>query len=189
MRESIAPTPTPVPIPNATISIWTGNASVSALTAYSPVCAMPGSSAIFATNMESTMLYMACSTIETIIGMPIESMTFDIFSVPMLHGTMHQSRFRPVMKPRGRAVKALPAASVQRLTSTKKQPGLELCLPTPGCPCSRFTYILLYYIGLSTGFLIVKCTKFRTVFLPFLTVSRFRRVALLYTHHLNSGPS
>lgn len=58
-------TPIPVPIPIATISIWTGNANVSAFNACSPV------PLIFATKALSTILYTACSIIEIIMGIPI----------------------------------------------------------------------------------------------------------------------
>ena len=63
-------TPTPVPIPSATMSICAGKASVRAFRAASPFSFM------FDTNALSTMLYTACKTIEIIIGIPIESISF-----------------------------------------------------------------------------------------------------------------
>ena len=66
-RSALAPTP--VPIPNATISICTGNTSVSAFSAGSlPAFILP-------TKALSTMLYTACSAMDRIIGNPIRIMS------------------------------------------------------------------------------------------------------------------
>ena len=57
--ETSAFTPTPVPLPTAIIKFCIGNARDNAVSASSPS---------FATNILSTMLYMACTSMDTIIG-------------------------------------------------------------------------------------------------------------------------
>ena len=57
--DSMALIPTPVPEPTATIIVWSGNARVTAVSACSLICE---------TNMLSTMLYRACTSMESIMG-------------------------------------------------------------------------------------------------------------------------
>ena len=59
LRDSSALMPTPVPAATAIISVWMGKARETAVSASSLSCA---------TNMLSTILYKACTSIESIIG-------------------------------------------------------------------------------------------------------------------------
>ena len=110
--ESITPSPTPAPMPKATISIWIGNDNISALTEYSPVCSRFGSSDILETSILSTMLYIAWSTMDTMIGMPIFNRTASTHPVPMIFSSF----FWPIFS-------ILPA-------SVHKKRAARGCLPT-----------------------------------------------------------
>ena len=74
-RERRALIPTPVPDPTAIIRPCRGNASVTAVRALS---------LSFETNMESTILYKACTSIEIIMGNDIETISFLMGSTPIL---------------------------------------------------------------------------------------------------------
>ena len=69
LLDSRAFAPTPVPMPTATISICSGKARVSAFSAASPFSFMLDTKAL------STMLYTACSTMESTMGMPMDSIS------------------------------------------------------------------------------------------------------------------
>lgn len=73
--ESIALVPTPVPAPTAITKFCSGNAIVTALNAFSPSCA---------TKIESTTLYKACTSMETIIGNDIFIISFFTGITPIL---------------------------------------------------------------------------------------------------------
>ena len=62
-RETSALIPTPVPVPMAIIRFCAGNARETAVKAFSLICA---------TNILSTMLYNACTSIEIIMGNAME---------------------------------------------------------------------------------------------------------------------
>lgn len=67
--------PTPVPEATAIIRFWIGNASETAVRAFSLICD---------TKMLSTTLYSACTIIEMIIGRDIVSSSFGMGMTPIL---------------------------------------------------------------------------------------------------------
>ena len=73
--DSNALIPTPVPDATEIIKVWIGNASDTAVRA---------SSHSLATNMLSTMLYRACTSMEIIIGRDIEISSLGIGMMPIL---------------------------------------------------------------------------------------------------------
>ena len=74
-RESSAFTPTPAPVATAIISSCTGNASETAVSA---------SSLMRATNALSTILYSACTSMDSMIGKDIVTISLPSGMVPIL---------------------------------------------------------------------------------------------------------
>ena len=78
--------PTPVPTDTAIISVCTGNASDTAASACSPICA---------TKMLSTTLYKACTNIEIMMGSDIFTNNLPTGITPILFSFLVPSKFFP----------------------------------------------------------------------------------------------